>query len=217
MTQNSNVRGAVADIIGARAVVAVVEIADPSHAPALAETLGEAGISAIEITARTPAVMAAIEAASQTHALPVGAGTIHSVALAKDAVSAGAQFLVAPTFDRSVSDYSNARGVPLISGGVTPTEVGLLQAAGFREAKIFPAAQFGGLGLIKSLAAVFPDMAFMPTGGVGHDEALAYLAHPQVMAVGGTWIAPRTLIESEDWAEIRRRAVAIVEELEREA
>lgn len=192
------------------AVIAVVEIVDPTAAPDLARTLGEAGIGALEITVRTDGALEAIRAAAAEASLPVGAGTIMSAAVAEAAVDAGAEFLVSPVFDPTVSKRCHDLGVALLPGAVTPTEVAGVREAGFREVKIFPAEQCGGLALVKALAAVFPDMSFMPTGGVTHDGALDYLAHPHVAAVGGTWIAPRELIGARDWVEIGRRARAIV-------
>lgn len=211
MPDESSAHLRAASVLGERAVVAVVEIADPTRAPALAETLGHAGVSALEITVRTDAAFDAIGAASRTHALPVGAGTVTSTPIAEAAVEVGAQFLVSPTFDRQVSDRCTELGVVLIPGAITPTEVMHVRSAGHHDVKIFPAGHFGGLGLVNALGAVFPDMSFMPTGGVTHDDALSYLAHPQVAAVGGTWIAPRALIDAGDWAEIGRRAEAIID------
>jgi len=198
---------------GEKAVIAVVEVAEPAVAPELARTLGEAGIGALEITVRTDGALEAIRAAVAEQALPVGAGTIMSCEVADAVVEAGAGFLVSPAFDPLVSARCDELGVALLPGAVTPTEVRHVRTAGFREVKIFPAQQFGGLALVNALAAVFPDMSFMPTGGVTHDGALDYLAHPQVAAVGGTWIAPRELINARDWTEIGRRARAIVDAL----
>lgn len=196
---------------GPPAVVAVVEIDDPASASALAETLGAAGLGALEITLRTDGALDAIAGARLTEALAVGAGTVVSTHLVDDAIDAGSQFLVSPTFDPDVSSRSRERGVALIPGAVTPTEVMHARHAGHREVKIFPAAAFGGLTLIASLSAVFPDVRFIPTGGITHESALDYLAHPAVAGVGGTWIAPRELIAEKDWDEIGRRARSLVD------
>ena len=200
-------------IFGRKAVVAVVEIADPNAAPRLAQTLGEAGVDALEITVRTDAAMDAIRAASAETKLPVGAGTVTNVGVAEAATEAGASFLVSPSFDLRVSEHCLEMDTTLLPGAVTPTEVLNVHHHGFREVKVFPAAQFGGLTLVRALGAIAPEMSFMPTGGVTHDGALEYLAHPQVAAVGGTWIAPRNLIDAQDWTEIARRASAIVQAL----
>lgn len=201
------------EIFGPKAVVAVVEVADPSVAPRLAETLGEAGVDALEITARTDGAIDAIRAASAEAQLPVGAGTVTNIGVADAAADAGATFLVSPAFDLRVSEHCLEMNMTLLPGAITPTEVLNAHHHGFREVKVFPAAQFGGLSLVNALASIAPEVSFMPTGGVTHDRAIEYLAHPQVAAVGGTWIAPRNLIDAKDWTEIARRATAIVDAL----
>lgn len=104
--------------------------------------------------------------------------------------------------------HSSTLAVPYLPGVITPSEVGAARNAGFVEMKLYPVEQYGGLGLVGSLAAIYPDISFVPTGGIDADTAPAYMAHPNVAAVGGSWIAPRSLIAAGDWDEISRRAVA---------
>ena len=206
-------RRRVSRIIGDHAILAVVEIADPKAAGELAAVLGAAGIAALEITLRTEAAIDAVYAAVEVNALPVGAGTVTNTQKAQAAVDAGAKFLVSPIHSKSVAEFCANSDIALLPGVVTPTEVHLAQSDGFGELKLFPASNFGGIVLVRSLAAVFPDMSFVPTGGVNHERALEYLAHKSVVGVGGSWIATAELIDQQNWAEIDRRARAIVSQL----
>lgn len=198
----------VTDTIGDKALVAVVEIDDAKLAVELAQRLANAGIPAIEITLRTAAAVACLEAAANVEGIAVGAGTVVTSHDAQRCKDAGAQFAVSPVFDSDVARTSLELGMPFVPGAVTPTEVRRVLDAGFAEVKVFPAEPFGGLALVRSLAAVFPTARFMPTGGIDQQRALQYLAHPAVAAVGGSWIAPADLIRDRNWSEIEKRARA---------
>lgn len=206
---SSLVRPGVTSLTGTKAIYAVATVAEPEMAPPLAAALAGAGIEALEITMRTPKALEALAAAAARDVMVVGAGTVVDAAAASAAVAAGASFLVSPGYDRGLADHCRNIGVPLLPGALTPSELMAAQLDGFREVKLFPAEQFGGIDLVKTLGAVFPDLSFVPTGGIDHDSALRYLEHPQVVGVAGSWIAPTDLIAGGDWDEIARRAQAI--------
>ena len=195
-------------------VVPVVAIPRADDAVPLARTLVEAGLPCAEITFRTDAAAAAIAAIA--HAVPelrVGAGTVLSVAQADAALHAGASFIVAPGFDPAVVDFALERGVPVVPGVCTPTEVTLALARGLSVLKLFPAEASGGVSYLKALAAPFGAARFVPTGGIGPDNLAAYLAVRQVVACGGSWMVAKDLIAAGEFdtigalaAEARRLA-----------
>ena len=134
-------------------------------------------------------------------------GVAHHVAQCNDA---GAQFAVSPVFDEDVAKRCRSLNMPFVPGAVTPTEVRRVLDAGFSEVKIFPAEPFGGLTLVRSLAAIYPNARFMPTGGIDQEAAVLYLAHSAVVAVGGSWMAPASLIREKNWYQIGHLARAAV-------
>jgi 2-dehydro-3-deoxyphosphogluconate aldolase/(4S)-4-hydroxy-2-oxoglutarate aldolase len=184
-------------------VVPVVAIPRADDAVPLARTLVEAGLPCAEITFRTDAAAAAIAAiAAAVPELRVGAGTVLSVAQAEAALRAGASFIVAPGFDPAVVDFALQRGVPVVPGVCTPTEVTLALARGLSVLKLFPAEAAGGVAYLKALAAPFGAASFVPTGGIGPDNLASYLAVPQVLACGGSWMVTKKLIAAGDFDTI---------------
>ena len=186
-------------------VVPVVEITRAEDAVPLARTLVEGGLPCAEITFRTDAAAAAIAAIGGVlPEFPVGAGTVLTVAQAEIAVAAGAWFLVSPGFDDAVVGFAQDAGVPILPGVCTPSEICRAAAAGLDLVKFFPAEAAGGIGYLKAVAAPFGSMRFVPTGGIGPDNLAAYLAHPQVVACGGSWMVKRQTIAEGDFASISR-------------
>jgi 2-dehydro-3-deoxyphosphogluconate aldolase/(4S)-4-hydroxy-2-oxoglutarate aldolase len=190
-------------------VVPVITIDDASRAVDLASALAAGGISCAEITLRTPAGLAAIEAIAA--ALPdftVGAGTVLTPADASRSVDAGARFLVSPGFDDDLVAYARTRGVLPVPGVATATEVQRALRAGVEHVKLFPTAQLGGRAMIDALAAPFPSVRFLPSGGVTAANAADYAQSPAVFAVSGSWMATRAMIAAGDWATITRLSAA---------
>ncbi len=196
----------VTQAIGDKALIAVVEVDDARLAAELARCLSDSGVPAIEITLRTAGALPSLEAAANVDGIVVGAGTVLTSDDAEQCKDAGAQFAVSPVFDEQVAARCLALDMPFVPGAVTPTEVLRVLDAGLAEVKLFPAEPFGGLALVRSLAAVFPKARFMPTGGIDQQAAVDYLAHPAVAAVGGSWIAPAALIRNQEWDLIRQQA-----------
>jgi 2-dehydro-3-deoxyphosphogluconate aldolase/(4S)-4-hydroxy-2-oxoglutarate aldolase len=186
-------------------VVPVVTVPDAAAAPALAEALVAGGLRYVEITLRTPAALDALEAATSTTAV-VGAGTVTTAQDAERALTAGARFVVSPGLDEGVVRTCQDAGVPVLPGVATPTEVMAARALGLRWVKVFPAGHLGGPGFVRALASVWPDMTFVPTGGVSLETAPTYLEIPAVAAVGGSWMVPPDLVQSHGWAQIEQLA-----------
>lgn len=189
-------------------VVPVIVIEELEQAVPLASALVEGGLTVLEVTLRTGVALAAIEA--MRRALPdaiVGAGTLTLPEHFTAARSAGAQFGVSPGLDPALLQAARAQaGWPYLPGVMTPSELLAARAAGFACCKLFPARQAGGVEMLRALGAVFPDVAFCPTGGISADDAPAYLALHNVLCVGGSWVAPAHKVRSGDWDGIRSLA-----------
>lgn len=188
------------EILQLSPIIPVVTIKAPRDAVQLARTLYAAGISVIEITLRTPAAIAAISAVND--ALPnmiVGAGTLIDAAQFEAAKKAGARFLVSPGLTPPLMTAAKQVGLPYLPGAITPCEMMAARQMGFSVLKFFPAELAGGIPMLKAVAPLFPDLQFCPTGGITRTNMRDYLALKNVIAVGGTWIAPEHLVETQDW------------------
>ena len=191
-------------------VVPVVVIDDARHAAPLARALVAGDLPVAEITLRTPAALAALEAIAAVPGVLAGAGTVLTPEQVDAAVAAGARFVVSPGLSDKVAERCRDRGVLLLPGAVTATEVQRAAELGFDTVKFFPAGSSGGAAAIKDLSAPFGAMRFVPTGGVSPANLADYLSLPSVPAVGGSWMAPRDLIAAGDFAEIEKRTAAAV-------
>ena len=201
-------------------VLPVITIDRADHAGPLAGALLQGGIAHAEVALRTPAAAEAIERMrGEAAQMTVGAGTVLSVEQANRAVSSGAHFLVSPALDAAIVDWCEARSVPLIPGVATPTEVNAASQRGLRTLKLFPAEQLGGVALLQALRAPFPQVQFVPTGGISARNLPDYARQPNVVACGGSWIAGREAIAARRFADIvvaAREARAIVRQVRRE-
>lgn len=191
-------------------IIPVVVLPTADLAPDLGEALSAGGIRTVEVTLRTPAALDAIAALAAGSDLLVGAGTVLTAAQADLAVAAGARYVLSPGLSIAVVRRCQELGVPVIPGVATATELQAALEAGVSTVKFFPAEQLGGPAAIRALAGPFPDVRFVPTGGVTLDTLGAYLAEPAVLAAGASWLAPRDLLERRDFAEITRRSAAAV-------
>ncbi|MYZ48946.1 bifunctional 4-hydroxy-2-oxoglutarate aldolase/2-dehydro-3-deoxy-phosphogluconate aldolase [Propylenella binzhouense] len=200
---------ALAPIVGAAPVVPVVIIDDPASAVPLARALVAGGLPAIEITLRTPAALAAIEAiAAEVEGATVGAGTVLDAKQLAAAEKAGARFAVSPGASPDLLAAAGGAGIPLMPGAATASEAMSLLEKGFTILKFFPAEPAGGRAYLGALASPLPMLRFCPTGGVSAENAAAYLALPNVVCVGGSWVAPQEAIAERDWRRIERLAAA---------
>lgn len=192
-------------------IVPVLTIERADHAVPLAEALIEGGIGVLEVTLRTAAALDAVQAiARHVPGARVGVGTITRPEEFARAADVGAAFAVSPGFTAALGAASRAAGLPYLPGVATPSEVIAARTAGFTALKFFPAHVVGGIAALKAFAPLFGDVVFCPTGGIGPDNLGAYLALANVVAVGGSWMAPVDRIAAEDWGAIARAASAAV-------
>lgn len=185
-------------------VIPVLTVTRLAQAVPLAEALVAGGLTVLEVTLRSPIALEVISA--MRRAVPdaiVGVGTLVRPEQFAQAADAGAQFGVSPGLTAALAAASASVDYPLLPGVMTPSELLAARALGFSTCKLFPAQQAGGIGMLKALHAVFPDVAFCPTGGVSRQNAAEFLAQPNVLCVGGSWVAPRDALEAGDWQQVR--------------
>ena len=193
--------------LGRRRLVPVITLDEARHARPLLAALTAGGLPCAEVTFRTPAAadglraMAAAAAASGGEAL-IGAGSVLRPEQVDQALKAGARFIVTPGLSPAVLRACADQAVPVIPGVATATEICTALDLGITTVKLFPAEPLGGVDLISALRGPFPDVRFVPTGGIGAEQLPAYLACPAVAAVGGSWMASRNLIQQERFDEI---------------
>lgn len=184
-------------------IIPVVKLDKAEDAVPLAGALIAGGIPAAEITFRTSCARDAIEAAANRFPeMLVGAGTVLNIEQADAAIKAGAKFIVSPGLDESVVRFCQEKKVPVLPGCVTATEVQKAISLGLKTLKFFPAEQSGGLRAIKALSAPFTQIRWMPTGGVGLNNLMDYLAFPKIIACGGSYLAKDADIASGNWKKI---------------
>lgn len=191
--------------LGACRVVPVISLPHAESASRLAEVLVGGGLPVAEITFRTTVAAAAITAMRKaSKSLLVGAGTLLNVDDVKKAVDAGAQFGVAPGLNTKVVEEALKLGFPFCPGVMTPSDVERGLSLGLRMLKFFPAEPAGGVQMLKSIIAPYKHtgVRFMPTGGISATRAREYFALPEVVAVGGSWVAATADIENQNWDAI---------------
>lgn len=196
-----------AALLRAARLVAVLTIHRVEHAVPLARALVAGGVRTLEITLRTPA--GAEAAAAAMEGVPeavVGLGTVTRVRELELARSLGLPFAFSPGATPELLDAAKSLGVPFVPGIATASELIAAMARGFEVVKLFPAEQMGGLGALRALGGPFPGVRFNPTGGISEGNMAAYLAAPNVVAVGGSWLAPAAEVEAGAWDAITARA-----------
>jgi 2-dehydro-3-deoxyphosphogluconate aldolase / (4S)-4-hydroxy-2-oxoglutarate aldolase len=175
-------------------IIPMVVMDKAEHAEAFGDALVEGGLPIAEITFRTAAAEAAIRALTRRGDLIVGAGTCLTTELADRAIDAGAEFIVAPGTNPKVVEHVLARGVPMTPGVATPSEIELAMSLGVTTLKFFPAEPMGGVATLKALAGPYPEVRFIPTGGITPELLPKYLEVRSVIACGGSWLAPREML-----------------------
>jgi 2-dehydro-3-deoxyphosphogluconate aldolase/(4S)-4-hydroxy-2-oxoglutarate aldolase len=198
-------------------IIPVVSIPKLDHALPLAEALLEGGLACAEITFRTAAAAEAIaQIRSHFPDILLGAGTVLKIEQAETAISAGAQFIVSPGTNPMVVDHCLSKGVTIFPGVCTPTEIEMALAKGVDVLKFFPAEPMGGVKFLQAVCAPYRQVRFIPTGGIDVKNIGQYLALPQVLACGGSWMVKPELFEAGDFAKVKQlasEAVALVREL----
>ena len=194
-------------ILRAQPVIPVIKIDRVADAVPLARALARGGLPAIEITLRTPVALDAIRAAAaEVPEAIVGAGTILNAAQFEAAEEAGARFIVSPGTTGELIDIAATSDVPLLPGAITPSEIMAALEEGYSVLKFFPAEQAGGAAFLKSLSSPLAEVRFCPTGGIGPKNVGDYLSLPNVVCVGGSWVAPDAALAEGRWDDIERLA-----------
>jgi 2-dehydro-3-deoxyphosphogluconate aldolase/(4S)-4-hydroxy-2-oxoglutarate aldolase len=197
--------------IGELRVVPVLTATDADAAERACRALLAGGLTAVEITFRSAAAVEAIRRAAAIDGLLVGAGTVLSPEQLELAREAGARFAVAPGTNGAVVEAARRDGLPFVPGAATPSEIEHARGLGCSVVKVFPASLVGGPAFLKAVAAVYPDVRFVPTGGVSAENLASYLAVPAVLACAGTWICDQALLREGRFDEVERRAREAVE------
>lgn len=184
-------------------LVPVIAINDADDAVPLCKALAEGGLPVAEITFRTAAAEESIRRVHE--AMPevlLCAGTVLTIDQVDRAVAAGAAAIVSPGLSPEIVAYCVEKGIPVCPGTANPSDVQIAISYGLKAVKLFPAEAVGGLNLIKGMAPVYPDMKFMPTGGVNEKNMLDYLAFDKILCCGGTWMVPKDAVAAKDWGRI---------------
>jgi 2-dehydro-3-deoxyphosphogluconate aldolase/(4S)-4-hydroxy-2-oxoglutarate aldolase len=183
-------------------IIPVLVVDDPAHAKPLAAALIKGGLPVLEVTLRTPAALEVISEMAQIEGGHVGAGTLLTPDDVNRAVAAGATFGVSPGATDTLLDACEAADLPILPGAASASEAMRLAERGYTMLKFFPAEAAGGAPFLKSLASPLPHIRFCPTGGVSPANASQYLANPNVVCAGGSWVAPKNLLVEGDWEGI---------------
>ena len=184
-------------------VVPVLMIDQLDDALPLARALAEGGLTTLEVTLRTPAALSAITMISEAvGGVAVGVGTVRTPEQAIAAIEAGAQFIVSPGMTPRLIEAAQSWPVPFLPGAATASEMMALADMGYQIQKFFPAGASGGVNAVKAFASPLAGIKFCPTGGVDAANARDYLGLPNVICVGGSWVAPASLIKRQDWSAV---------------
>lgn len=198
-------------------IVPVVVLENAKDAKPLGEALCNGGLPCAEVTFRTEAAEESIRIMSESFPeMLVGAGTVLTTEQVDRAVNAGAKFIVSPGFDEEIVDYCLEKGITVLSGCATPSEVAKAVKRGLEVVKFFPAEQAGGLPMIKAMAAPYTMVKFMPTGGINPENVKDYLAFNKIFACGGSWMVKNTLVENQEFdkiCELSKEAVTIAKSI----
>ncbi len=191
-------------------IVPVIVLDDPGLARPLADALAEGGLPCAEVTLRTPRAAEVLTVMARDPRLVAGAGTVLTVAQVDAAIDAGATYIVTPGYSRDVVRAGQDRGIPVIPGVATPTEIQMALADGVTLVKFFPAEAIGGARALSAMAGPFPMLRFIPTGGITPGSLDSYLALPSVAAVGGSWMVAPGLVSGRKWTDISQLAAEAV-------
>jgi len=213
MTTMSDKQARVESVMRLAPVIPVVIIDDARHAVPMARALVAGGVRAIEVTLRTQAALDAIRAiAAEVEDAVVGVGTVLAAGDLAAAERAGARFAVSPGVSPGLLDAADDSALPLLPGAATASEAMALLERGYRHLKFFPAVPAGGVRLLGAWASPLPQLRFCPTGGIGLASAPDFLALPNVLCVGGSWLTPADRLAAGDWAgiELLAREAAVL-------
>ena len=195
------------ELLARAPVIPVLTLDDPDTAADLGRALVAGGLPVLEVTLRTPTALESIRRmAAEVEGAVVGAGTITRPSDLEAVAEAGGRFAVSPGLTPDLAQAAGDVDVPLLPGVMTPSEAMGARDRGFSTLKLFPARPAGGIALLKAMAGPLADLAFCPTGGISSNDFRDYLALPNVLCVGGSWVAPRDAIRAGDWQRITQLA-----------
>lgn len=197
-------------------IIPVVTIRQADDANFLADALVEGGLPCVEITFRSEAAAGVIEKLSKRTDILTGAGSVLNLEQTKTAMAAGAKFIVSPGLNPKVVQYCHEQHIPVFPGTCTPTDFIVALEYGLKVIKYFPAESLGGIKTLKAMAAPFPMLKFLPTGGITSQNVMDYLKLPQVLACGGSWMVKEDLLQERKFKTIQQlvqEAVAIVKKI----
>ena len=194
-------------------VIPVLQVTDLDYAEPLARALVAGGLPVLEVTLRTPIAWQVIEVMQSVAGAVVGVGTVTQLEHIQRAKQTGVEFIVMPGCTEPLLSAARASGVATLPGVMTPSDIMTAQAQGYAHLKFFPAAAAGGVATLQAFAGPFSEVKFCPTGGVSAANMMTYLALPNVLCVGGSWVAPNNLIAQQRWAEISRLAATACEQV----
>lgn len=195
-------------------ILPVITVDSVDQGRRIAGALLDGGLTALELTLRTPAALDTLAALKKD--LPdivIGAGTVLDETHIRQSIDAGADFLVTPGTPPALAQALARAPIPVVPGGATPTEFMALLAQGFRCCKLFPASAVGGLSMLKGLAGPLGGLRLCPTGGITEANAGEFLAQPNVLCIGGSWMVPKEWLAAGEWDKVRdsaAKAAAIV-------
>lgn len=193
-------------------IIPVIKLDKPEYAPFLAEALLAGGVTTAEVTFRTGGADQIIRTMSDSFPeMLIGAGTVLTLDQVQLAIEAQARFIVSPGYDEDIVTYCIDRHIPVFAGGVTATEIQKIIKHGLYTAKFFPAVQFGGLAAIKALSGPFPEMKFIPTGGISLKNLGEYAADKRILACGGSYMVSDKLLQTGNWTEVSRLCLESVD------
>jgi 2-dehydro-3-deoxyphosphogluconate aldolase/(4S)-4-hydroxy-2-oxoglutarate aldolase len=199
-------------LAGAARLIPVLQVETVSHAEPLLRALENAGIAAIEVTLRTANALKVIERMSRAaNSAAVGAGTLTRPEQFAQMRDAGAEFAVSPALTPALAEAAHASRLPFVPGVATPSEALAARELGFFELKFFPADLMGGTRWLRHISPLYPDLKFCPTGGISDENVRSYLEVDNVFGAGGVYLAPRNLVETEQWSVIGTQAMRSVQ------
>ena len=196
--------GSLMDRIAALKIVPVIAISEASQADALAATLIKSGLPIAEVTLRTPSSLDSLRTIAAHKEILTGAGSLKNERDLNAAITAGAKFAVSAGFSPAIANEATMLNIPYFPGVATPTEILAALEAGITTLKFFPAETLGGISALKAMAAPFPGIRFMPTGGINLANMNDYLSFTPVVAIGGSWMVTQKLVDAGDFAEVER-------------
>lgn len=196
------------ELMASQRLLPIIQADTPEQGIHIARAMAKAGLTVVEVVLRSEASLAALEAIkAELPELIVGAGTVIDTEILARAIRAGADFIVTPAVTPNLLEAATNCGVPVVPGVASPADIALAREYGFRVMKLFPATLAGGVPFLQAVSAVFRDVVFCPTGGIKPENQAEFLALPNVIAVGGTWVAKKEWVEAEDWQQITQACV----------